>query len=251
MGRFMSSLLSLQQLHISIDDKEIVNGVSLEIPRGSVHAIMGPNGSGKSTLSSTIMGHPAYTLTSGTLLFNGNDITHSAPNERAKAGIFLAFQYPYEIEGVVFKDFLRQSYNALHGGTEKQLSLSQFRALLEEKMALLGVTEEFITRHLNVGFSGGEKKRAEMLQMAVLQPQLVILDEIDSGLDVDALRTVCQLLNTVKASQPDMSILLITHYQRILNYITPDAVHIMQKGVITQSGGAELAQKIENTGYGQ
>jgi Fe-S cluster assembly ATP-binding protein len=242
-------MLKIHNFHVTINDTPILNGIDLTINPGETHAIMGPNGSGKSTLAHSLMGHPAYTITKGVVLFNNHDILSMSPDERARAGIFLAFQYPFEIEGVPLKDFLRQAYNAWYAGTDKQIGLKAWRELLEQKMALLKISPEFVERPINVGFSGGEKKRAEMLQLAVLQPRLAILDEIDSGLDIDALRIVCEGLNAIKKNNPDMAALIITHYQRILNYIKPDFVHIMQTGKIVRSGNAHLAQEIESTGY--
>ncbi|MDQ5890857.1 MAG: Fe-S cluster assembly ATP-binding protein [Candidatus Dependentiae bacterium] len=241
--------LEVTDLAASIDDTQILHGVDLVMQPGSTHAIMGPNGSGKSTLAQVIMGHPSYTVTAGTIRFNGEDITALAPHFRARHGIFLAFQYPYEIEGLPLKDLLRTAYNAWYAGTEKQIGLKAFNQLLDDKLALLGLDRSFVERGVNVGFSGGEKKQAEILQLAVLQPTLAILDEVDSGLDVDALRRVCAALIAVKADNPALSLLLITHYNRILNYIVPDQVHIMQQGCITKIGGAGLASEVEESGY--
>lgn len=242
-------LLQTTNLHVAVDSTPIVKGINLAISQGEIHAIMGPNGSGKSTLAYTLMGHPRYTVTEGSVTFDGQDLLSMSVDERARAGIFLAFQYPYEIEGVPLKDFLRQAYNAIYAGTDKQIGLKAFRALLEEKMALLNIQPEFVERHLNVGFSGGEKKRAEMLQLAVLAPKLAILDEIDSGLDIDALRIVCEGLKAVKKDNPAMAILMITHYRRILDHVEPDFVHIVQDGVVARSGTAALASEIEAAGY--
>ena len=244
-----TALLTIKDLQVSIDDKEILTGINLVLHKGEVHAIMGPNGSGKSTLAYTLMGHPKYIITVGSIELNGDDVTHMPVDKRAQAGLFLGFQYPFEIEGVTLRDFLRQSYNALYGGTEKQLGLKDFRALLEDKMKLLNVAPEFIDRSVNVGFSGGEKKRAEVLQLAVLQPKLAILDEIDSGLDIDALRIVCEGIERVRYDNPEMSLLVITHYQRILKYLEPDVVHVMQAGKIVRSGTKELAHELERVGY--
>ena len=246
----LSPRLVVTNLQAGIESTPILHGISLTVQPGTVHAIMGPNGSGKSTLAQVLMGHPSYTIAAGTLQMNGVDITVMPPHMRARAGMFLAFQYPYEIEGLPLKDLLRTAYNAWYAGTEKQIGMKAFGQLLNEKLALLGLDRSFVERGVNVGFSGGEKKQAEILQMAVLQPSLVVLDEVDSGLDVDALRRVCGAINTVKAAHPDMAIVLITHYNRILQYITPDYVHIMQQGKITQSGGAVLAQQVEMSGYG-
>lgn len=241
--------LHITHLAASIDDTCILKDVSLTVLPGEVHAIMGPNGSGKSTLAQIIMGHPSYTVTGGSIQFEGQDVTEMEPHERARKGIFLAFQYPYEIEGLPLKDLLRTAYNAWYAGTEKQIGIKAFNQLLEDKLTLLGLDRSFVERGVNVGFSGGEKKQAEMLQLAVLQPRLVILDEVDSGLDVDALRRVCAALKAVKEASPEMAVVLITHYNRILEYIVPDQVHIMQEGRITQSGGPGLAREIEKIGY--
>lgn len=245
----INPLLHIDALSGSVDENEILKGVSLKMFPGEIHAIMGPNGSGKSTLTYMLMGHPRYQLQAGKILFNGADITMMPVDERARLGIFLAFQYPYEVEGVPLKDFLRQAYNAWYAGTEKQIGLKDFKKLLEEKMKLLGIAPDFVERALNVGCSGGEKKRVEMLQIAVLQPKLIILDEIDSGLDVDALRIVCDALKTIKAQSPDVTVLIITHYKRILEYIIPDYVHVMQQGIITRSADYSLVDQIEREGY--
>jgi Fe-S cluster assembly ATP-binding protein len=247
----VNNLLSIKNLKVTVEDKQVLDGVNLTIAPGTMHAIMGPNGSGKSSLSYTIMGHPRYEITDGVIEFEGQPINELSADKRAKAGIFLAMQHPVEIEGVTLKDFLRQAYNALYDGTPKQLRLRPFAEHLISKLHLLKMDLEFAERPINVGFSGGEKKRAEMLQLAVLGPKLVILDEIDSGLDVDALRTVCQTLNTIKQDNPEMSVLLITHYKRILDYVHPDTVHILQKGKIVRSGGPELADEVEKTGYAE
>lgn len=242
-------MLSIKNLHVSVEDKAILNGIDLDIKPGAIHALMGPNGSGKSSLSYTLMGHPRYTVSQGSMTFDGQDLGGLTPDKRAKAGVFLAMQQPLEVEGVKLRDFLRQAYNALYDGTPKQLRLKEFAEHLKTQMKLLDVDLSFVERSLNVGFSGGEKKRAEMLQLAVLQPKLVILDEIDSGLDIDALKTVCASLNAVKANNPSMSVLLITHYTRILNHIHADHVHILNAGRIVRSGGPELAQELEAKGY--
>jgi len=242
-------MLSIQNLHVSVEDKAILKGINLDIAPGEVHALMGPNGSGKSSLSYTLMGHPRYQITQGSIFFDGQDIGTLAPDKRAKAGIFLAMQQPLEIEGVKLRDFLRQAYNALYDGTPKQLRLKEFADHFKKQMQLLSIDLPFVERSINVGFSGGEKKRAEMLQLAVLQPKIVILDEIDSGLDIDALKTVCAALNAIKAQNPDMSVLIITHYKRILDYLTVDRVHILQDGRLVRSGGPELAKELESTGY--
>ena len=245
----MNNLLEVRNLQVSIEDKKILNGISLTIKPGQVHAIMGPNGSGKSSLSYTIMGHPRYTITGGEILFCDQLINELSPDKRAKLGLFLAMQNPLEVEGIPLKDFLRQAYNALHDGTPKQLRLKEFAHHLANKLELLKMDLSFVERPVNVGFSGGEKKRSEMLQLAVLEPKLAILDEIDSGLDIDALRIVCNSINAIRAANPETSFLLITHYQRILDYVTPDFVHVMQDGKIVRSGGPELAQELEKIGY--
>ena len=242
-------MLSIKNLKVSVDDTQILNGINLDVKPGEFHVIMGPNGSGKSSLSYTIMGHPRYTITEGTISVDGAVINDLSPDKRAKLGIFLAMQHPLEIEGVTLKDFLRQAYNALYDGTPRQLRLKEFALHLISKLDLLGIDVSFAERPINVGFSGGEKKRAEMLQLAVLQPKMVILDEIDSGLDVDALKTVCQALNTIKAANPELSVILITHYSRILQHLNPQFVHILQKGNLVQSGGVELALTIEDSGF--
>ncbi len=246
----MSTLLSIKNLHVAVEDKKVLDGVSLDIKPGQMHAIMGPNGSGKSSLSYTIMGHPRYTITAGTIQFDGQEINALTPDKRAKLGIFLAMQHPLEIEGVSLKDFLRQAYNALYDGTPKQLRLKEFAQHLIKQLEMLNMDLSFAERPINVGFSGGEKKRAEMLQLAVLHPKLVILDEIDSGLDIDALKTVCLALKTIKQKNPDMAILLITHYKRILDHLdAADFVHVLQGGKITRTGGPELADEVEKLGY--
>jgi len=238
------TFLEVKDLKVKIEDKEILNGISLEVDKGQVVALMGPNGSGKSTLAFALMGHPRYEITSGNILLNGEDVTNASPDKRAKKGLFLSFQYPQEISGVSVSNFLRTALNAKR---EKPISVMDFHKLLQEKMKLLKVDKSFALRYLNEGFSGGEKKRMEILQMAVLQPQLAILDETDSGLDIDALKTVAIGVNDLKG--PELGILLITHYQRILNYITPDVVHIVMEGKIVKSGGKELALEVEDKGY--
>lgn len=245
----MNAQLSINDLKVSVEEKSVLNGINLTIEPGTMHAIMGPNGSGKSSLSYTIMGHPRYTITNGTITFQGEEINELTPDKRAKLGIFLAMQHPVEIEGISLKDFLRQAYNALYDGTPKQLRLKEFAKHLIEKLHLLNMDVSFAERPINVGFSGGEKKRAEMLQLAVLQPKLAILDEIDSGLDIDALKTVCAALNSIRDDNPEMSILLITHYKRILEYLHPDVIHVLQAGKIARSGGPELADELEKEGY--
>jgi len=242
------TFLEVKDLHVKIEDKEILKGVNLKVDRGQVVALMGPNGSGKSTLAYALMGHPKYEITSGKILLNGEDITNASPDVRAKKGLFLSFQYPQEISGVSVSNFLRTALNAKRENQkEKPISVMDFHKLLQERMELLKIDKSFALRYLNEGFSGGEKKRMEILQMAMLQPKIGILDETDSGLDVDALRTVAEGVNDLKGSE--LGVLLITHYQRILNYITPDTVHIVMDGKIVKSGGKELALEVEDKGY--
>jgi len=239
-------LLEIQGLKAAREGKEILKGVDLRVRRGEVHAVMGPNGSGKSTLANALMGNPACEILDGRIIFDGRDVTEEEPNVRSKLGMFLAFQYPVEIPGVSLSMFLRAAINA-HRGEDDEIGVREFRKLLTEKMELLGIDQSFASRYLNEGFSGGEKKRCEMLQMAVLGPTLAIMDETDSGLDIDALRTVANGVNGLRG--PDMGILLITHYQRILNYIKPDYVHVVVEGQIVRSGGDELALELESKGY--
>src|SRR5947209_529871 len=217
--------LVVQDLHVNVGGKEILKGVNLTIPTGEVHALMGPNGSGKSTLAYTLMGHPKYEVTQGQILFKGEDILDLEPDERARRGIFLAFQYPTSIPGVSMGNFLRLAVKSVQG---KDMPVVQFRRLVQEKMKLLKMDDSFLGRYVNDGFSGGEKKRAEILQMALLQPQVAIMDETDSGLDIDALKTVAEGINALRS--PLLGVLIITHYQRILNYIRPDHVHLLYKG---------------------
>ena len=238
------AFLEIKDLKVKIEDKEILKGISLNVDKNEVVALMGPNGSGKSTLAYALMGHPRYEITNGKITLNGEDVTDASPDERAKKGLFLSFQYPQEISGASVSNFLRTALNAKR---ETPISVLDFHKLLQEKMALLKMDKSFAMRYLNEGFSGGEKKRAEILQMAVLQPKIAILDETDSGLDIDALKTVAEGVNSLKG--PETGILIITHYQRILNYITPDKVHIVMKGNIIKSGGKELALKVEEKGY--
>ncbi len=237
-------LLKITGLRAGIGEKEILKGLSLTIAPGEVHAIMGPNGSGKSTLANVLMGNPAYSVYSGEVLFKGEPVLELSPDERARRGLFLAFQYPVAIPGVTMVNFLRQAVNAVRG---RELPIREFRELLFEKMATLKVDQEFARRYVNDGFSGGEKKRAEMLQLAMLQPALAVLDETDSGLDIDALRTVAEGVNALLS--PEMGLRLITHYQRLLNYIRPQFVHVLMDGRIVRSGGPELAEELEATGY--
>ena len=245
----MSELI-IRDLHVSIEGKEILKGVNLVLPKGQVHAIMGPNGTGKSTLAYTLMGHPSYEVTSGEVWFKGQNVLEIAPDERARLGMFLAFQYPVSIPGVTVANFLRTAINArrrAENPDDKGMPIPQFRKMLKEKMELLKVDPSFAGRYLNEGFSGGEKKRAEVLQMAVLQPEIAILDETDSGLDIDALKIVSEGVNALRG--PELGVLVITHYQRILNYIKPDVVHVMMDGRIVQSGGPDLALRLEAEGY--
>lgn len=241
--------LKITNLHANIDGKEILKGLDLTLQKGEVVAIMGPNGSGKSTLANVIMGHPKYTVTSGKILVDGDSILDLPVDERAKKGLFLSFQYPSEIPGVTLFNFLRTALNSLlESRGEKKLRLFDFTKMMEAKMQLLQMDAKFQERYLNEGFSGGEKKRAEILQMAMLDPAIAILDETDSGLDIDALRIVAEGINAVKT--PEKSILLITHYQRILDYVTPDRILILKDGKIVKEGGPELAKELEREGYG-
>ena len=242
--------LVIQNLHVSINNQAILNGVNLTVRQGEVHALMGPNGTGKSTLAYALMGHPSYEVTDGKVLFKGENIIDLEPDERSRLGIFLAFQYPVAIPGVSVANFLRTAINArrkAENSEDKGIQIPQFRRLLKEKMDLLQMDHTFAGRYLNEGFSGGEKKRAEILQMATLQPEIAILDETDSGLDIDALRIVSEGVNTLKGE--NLGVLVITHYQRILNYIKPEFVHIMLDGRIVESGGPELAVHLEEHGY--
>ena len=237
-------LLELKNLRVSVEGKEILKGISLTLEKGQVHAVMGPNGSGKSTLSHTLLGHPKYQVTQGQILYQGQDLTGLKTDQRARAGIFLAFQYPTAIPGVSVANFLRTAMKARFG---EGFQPKEFRKEFKAVMAELGIDEAFATRYVNDGFSGGEKKRHEILQMALLKPELALLDETDSGLDIDALRTVAEGINHLRG--PDRGILLITHYQRILNYVQPDVVHVFIDGQIIRSGGKELAHELEEKGY--
>lgn len=243
-----NTLLHINDLHVSIDDTPILKGLTLTINAGEVHAIMGPNGSGKSTLSKVLAGHPAYTVTSGEVFLNGENLLEMDPDERALAGIFLAFQYPVEIPGVSNAGFLRMSVNAKrkHAG-EDELDPIEFESWIKDKLKLVDMNPDFLDRYVNHGFSGGEKKRNEILQMAALAPKLAILDEIDSGLDIDALRDVAKAVNALRS--PDRAFLMITHYQRLLTDIVPDIVHIMANGRLITSGDKSLALKVEENGY--
>jgi Fe-S cluster assembly ATP-binding protein len=237
-------ILQVKDLHVAVEDKEILKGVNLTINAGEIHAIMGRNGSGKSTLSYTLMGHPRYKVTSGQMLYKGQEIDDMSPDQRAKAGIGLAFQYPVAIPGVTVSNFLRHAVKAVRG---KDIPVKEFRAELKVLMGKLGVKDEFLSRYLNDGFSGGEKKRLEILQLSLLNPTLIILDETDSGLDIDALKTVSEGVNALASG--DNAILLITHYQRMLDYIKPHFVHVFQDGKIVASGDSQLALELEARGY--
>ncbi|MGY4759438.1 Fe-S cluster assembly ATPase SufC [Paenibacillus caseinilyticus] len=241
-----SPQFTIDGLKATVEGKEILKGLSLSIKGGEVHAIMGPNGTGKSTLASTLLGHPKYEVTGGSVTLNGEDVLEMATDERARAGLFLAMQYPSEITGVTNADFLRSAINARRG-EGNEISLIKFIRQMEAKMKELEMNPEFMHRYLNEGFSGGEKKRNEILQMLMLDPGIVILDEIDSGLDIDALRIVAAGVNAMRSEE--RGFLIITHYQRLLNYIKPDFVHVMMQGRIVKSGGPELAERLENEGY--
>jgi Fe-S cluster assembly ATP-binding protein len=234
----------IEGLRVSVEGKEILKGVDLAVRRGEVHALMGPNGSGKSTLANSIMGHPRYNQTAGTVRFKGQDVSTLSPDQRARLGLFLAFQYPVGIPGVVMGNFLRASLKARRN---EDVPVREFRKLLDETLDLLKMDPAFVRRYVNEGFSGGEKKRAEVLQMAMLRPEMAVLDETDSGLDIDALKTVAEGINALRG--PDLGVLLITHYTRILNYIKPDVVHVLSDGRIVTTGGPELADELEAKGY--
>ena len=246
------SLLEIKNLHVEIEDegKKILNGLTLNIEKGQVAAIMGPNGSGKSTLAYVLAGRPGYAVTEGDVLLDGESILDMAPNERAAKGVFLAFQYPVEVPGVATMTFLRTALNAqrkLRG--EPEVSTPEFIKLVRERSGELGINQDMLRRGVNVGFSGGEKKRAEILQMAILQPRIAVLDETDSGLDIDALRIVSEGVNRLRS--PERSMIVITHYQRLLNYIVPDVVHVMAKGRVVRTGGKDLALELEAKGYAE
>ena len=240
------TILEIRDLHVKVGDNEIIRGVDLSIERGTVHALMGPNGSGKSTLALVLMGHPKYTVTQGDMLFQGKSVLGAPPNGRSLAGMFLAFQYPSAVPGVSVANFMRNTLMARHKG-DAPLSPAKFKGLLDAAVTKLKMDPQVLGRYVNDGFSGGEKKRLEMLQMLVLQPALAILDETDSGLDIDALRIIAEGINAARS--PEHTILLITHYQRILNYVTPDFVHVLIKGKIVKRGGPELAHELEARGY--
>lgn len=242
--------LEIKDLQASVEDKSILKGVDLVVESGKVHALMGPNGSGKSTLANVLLGHPKYEVTKGSVTFNSNNVLELPPDERAQLGMFLAFQYPQSIPGVTVASFLRTAVNATREARQKKpLTVMEFRRKLKEKLELLKVDEKFTERYLNEGFSGGEKKRAEILQMALLEPRLAILDETDSGLDIDALKIVSEGVNALRTADPELAVLLITHYQRILNYVKPDVVHVMMNGRIVETGSPALVQKLESKGY--
>ncbi|HFQ2522295.1 TPA: Fe-S cluster assembly ATPase SufC [Staphylococcus aureus] len=242
----MASTLEIKDLHVSIEDKEILKGVNLTINTDEIHAIMGPNGTGKSTLSSAIMGHPSYEVTKGEVLLDGVNILELEVDERAKAGLFLAMQYPSEITGVTNADFMRSAINAKREEGQ-EINLMQFIKKLDKNMDFLDIDKDMAQRYLNEGFSGGEKKRNEILQLMMLEPKFAILDEIDSGLDIDALKVVSKGINQMRGE--NFGALMITHYQRLLNYITPDKVHVMYAGKVAKSGGPELAKRLEEEGY--
>jgi Fe-S cluster assembly ATP-binding protein len=236
--------LEVRDLHATVEGKQILNGIDLVVRQGETHALMGPNGSGKSTLSNVIMGRPGYAITTGSVIFNGEDISALTPDQRAKRGLFLAMQYPTEVPGVSVVNFLRTAYQAVKG---EQVSALAFRKHMKEQMERLSIDDAMVNRYVTQGFSGGEKKRNEVLQLAVLEPRIAILDETDSGLDIDSLKLVAEGVNALVG--PDLGVLLITHYQRMLNHITPDRVHVMMQGRIVKSGGAELAHELEEKGY--
>jgi Fe-S cluster assembly ATP-binding protein len=242
------ALLEIHDLHASVDGTEILRGVSLAVNQGEIHAVMGPNGSGKSTLAQVLAGHPAYDVTEGTVQYDGEDLLAMDPEERAQKGLFLAFQYPVEIPGVTNAYFLRAAYNEIRKARGlDEIDPMEFHDLMERRLALVDMEPAMLSRSVNAGFSGGEKKRNEILQMAVLEPRLAILDETDSGLDIDALRVVAHGVNSLK--RPDNATIVVTHYQRLLNYIIPDAVHVLVQGRIARSGGKDLALELEARGY--
>jgi len=242
-------MLTIRNLHAGINGHEILRGIDLSVQTGEVHAIMGPNGSGKSTLARVLAGHPEYQVTRGEVIYDGQDLLRMDPESRARAGVFMAFQYPVEIPGVNNAYFLKAAVNAVRAHRRQEpLDAVEFMALVRDRMAQLGIDETLLNRPVNEGFSGGEKKRNEIFQMAVLEPRLAVLDETDSGLDIDALKTVAHGVNAMR--RPDRAFLLVTHYQRLLNYVVPDAVHVLAEGRIVRSGGKELALELEEKGYG-
>lgn len=240
--------LVITNLHVSVEGKEILKGLDLTVPHGEVHAIMGPNGSGKSTLASTLLGHPKYVVTEGDIVYKGQSILKLSADKRAQLGLFLSFQYPQEISGISITNFLRTAYHAVHPDGPR-ISVAKFYQLIQEKIAQLKMDPALAERSVNEGFSGGEKKRAEILQLAVLEPSFAVLDETDSGLDIDALRQVSEGINVLRS--PERGFLLITHYQRLLEYVKPDVIHVLVDGRIAQTGGPELAQSLETTGYAE
>jgi Fe-S cluster assembly ATP-binding protein len=244
-------MLDIANLHATVAGKPILNGVTLDVPAGEIHAIMGPNGSGKSTLAYVLAGRPGYSVTEGSARFEGRDLLAMEPHERAAAGLFLGFQYPVEIPGISYLQFLRESLNSQRRGRgEAELSGGEFIKLARSQAALLGMDAEMLKRPVNVGFSGGEKKRAEMVQMGIMQPKFAVLDETDSGLDIDALKAVGAGINRIMRAA-DKGVLLITHYQRLLDYVEPDRVHVLTRGAIVRSGGPELARELEREGYAE
>ena len=241
-------MLDIKGLHASVDGKEILKGIDLTVNAGEIHAVMGPNGSGKSTLAQVLAGHPSYEVTEGTVTYNGQDLLAMDPEVRAQGGVFLAFQYPVEIPGVSNAYFLRSAYNEIRKANgQEEVDPIEFLGIMDERLKLVDMSEEMLNRSVNAGFSGGEKKRNEILQMAVLEPKLAILDETDSGLDIDALKIVAHGVNALK--RPDNATIVVTHYQRLLNYIVPDYVHVLVNGRIVKSGGKELALELEERGY--
>jgi Fe-S cluster assembly ATP-binding protein len=243
--------LEIRNLHVRAGDKEILKGLDLTVRDGQVHALMGPNGSGKSTLANAIVGHPNFEITEGEILLDGDDVIGTDPDERARAGLFMAFQYPVAVPGVTVTKYLRTVMNALREEKgEDPVSLKDFRRTVEDAMKLVEVPREFAARYLNEGFSGGEKKRMEILQLALQEPRIAVLDETDSGLDIDALRIVANGVNSLKATSPEMGVLIITHYQRILHMVQPDFVHVLYDGRIVKEGGSELVELLEQKGYG-
>ncbi len=242
--------LEIRNLHVSAEDKQILRGLDLDVEKGKVHALMGPNGSGKSTLANAIMGHPALEVTEGTITFKGEDVTEADPDERSRAGLFMAFQYPVAIPGVSVSKYLRMILNAHREARgDGEIKIKEFAKVAQEAMDLANIPKEFSSRYLNDGFSGGEKKRMEILQLAMLRPALAVLDETDSGLDIDALRVVAKGITEVRADRPEMGVVLITHYQRLLDELAPDHIHVLMDGRIVASGGMEIAETLERDGY--